>query len=386
MNRIKYYITILLLIITTSISQAQERLKELPLDIFDLPSTLHTVIAEGQGYFPVLDNLGDRMLAVFRDGGGHLGIGGFLVYAWSSGEQLNWDSPGLVVDSQYDDRNPAVALLDSGRIVIGYHEQGSYNDEGKFDTSLKKARAMYTWSDDEGLSWSPAQPIDIPGLESCSPYGRIVSATDGTLLMNVYGPYADQVPGMDKVRDDRGNYSYVIRSTDNGESWGDPSLIADGHNETALLLLTNEHILAAARSTGMQRVDFCVSHDGGYRWSNPLRITDAMQHPADLVRLSNGWILLLYGDRKSEQKSIHGVISRDEGRTWDVNHDILFSRPVVGDFGYPSAVLLPSGKIGLTYYWAGQAENAYDGSEARLYFNLFDEAELIQAYTKMFID
>ena len=53
----------------------------------------------------------------------------------------------------------------------------------------------------------------------------------------------------------------------------------------------------------------------GRSWSDPEQITQAHQHPADLVRLSNGDILLTYGNRNPPYR-IEGRISRDGGRSW----------------------------------------------------------------------
>lgn len=117
----------------------------------------------------------------------------------------------------------------------------------------------------------------------------------------------------------------------------------------------------------------------------PLRLTGFMQHPADLVLLNNGWILCFYGDRSSEEKVIRGIVSRDRGRTWDYSYGIVASRPVHGDFGYPSAIMNPNGNISLMYYWAGSARNAYDGSKANAILIQFDESELIEAYLELLV-
>ena len=95
------------------------------LNIFDLSSTKHTTVAEGQGYFPVLNLVGDKMFAVFRDGAGHLGLGGHLVYSYSIGEGIEWETPKMIVKSNKDDRNPALGITETGRIVVAYHEQWS---------------------------------------------------------------------------------------------------------------------------------------------------------------------------------------------------------------------------------------------------------------------
>jgi len=355
------------------------------LDVFNLPSTQSMVVAEGKGYFPVLQCIKERLFVVFRAGGGHLGRGGRLESLWSFKNGTFHESPGVVVDGPEDDRNPAMGVTATGRVIVAYHEQGSYNPDGSYDSKNPYGRAhcRFTYSDNDGNTWVPPKPLGVAGLDSCSPYGRIIRTGANLLLLTVYGPYSQQVPGMENARNDLNYYAYLVRSHDNGETWGEPSLIGAGYNETALLLLPDGSLQAAARSIGDQRIDLSLSRDGGFTWSSFRRITGPMQHPADLLRLSNGWILLLYGDRGAEQKMIRGIVSRDEGRTWDISYTCLFSRPVTGDFGYPSAAAWPDGRIAVMYYWAGDAANSYDGGKAQARMTLFRESEWISAYQNM---
>ena len=354
---------------------------ESPVDIFAFPSIQHMVLIEEGGYFPILNHLENDLYAVFRAGGGHLGRGGALVITHSQPDTARWTPRVTVVDGPEDDRNPAVGFGQDHRIIVGYHEQGSYTPEGKYNPSLNQALCKVTLSDDLGKTWTTPHPLGIPGLETCSPYGRIISLPDGTLLMNVYGPYTDKVPGMEAVSQDQGDYAYMVRSTDNGRTWKDPSLILAAHNETALLRLADGRLLAVARgSNNQQRLDYTLSRDEGRTWSEPLRLTGPSQHPADLIPLSNGWILMLFGDRSGSEHTIQGIISRDNALSWDVDHTLILSRPVKGDFGYPSGVLLPNGIVAYMYYWAGPARDAYDFSQARGYLIQFQESELIAAY------
>ncbi|MFB3787775.1 MAG: sialidase family protein [bacterium] len=356
---------------------------ESPADIFAFPSIQHMVLIEGGGYFPILNNLENDLYAVLRTGGGHLGRGGALVITHSQPDSARWSPRVTVVDGPEDDRNPAVGFGKNNRIIVGYHEQGSYTPEGKYNPSLNKALCKITVSDDLGKTWSAPQLLGIAGLETSSPYGRIISLPDGTLLMNVYGPYAADVPGMKSVPSDQGDYAYLVRSSDNGQTWKDPSLILGAHNETALLRLSDGRLLAVSRgSNNQQRLDYSISKDVGRTWSAPLRLTGPSQHPADLITLSNGWILMIFGDRSGSEHTIKGIISRDHALTWDVEHTIIMSRPVKGDFGYPSGVLLPNGNLAYMYYWAGPAKDAYDFSQARGYVIQFKESDLIAAYQK----
>lgn len=352
------------------------------LDIFDLESTTYEVISLKSGYFPVLNRLENRLFSVVRDGGGHLGIGGYLVLLRSFPHFVKWEKPITIINSPVDDRNPAVGFTSTNRLIVSYQEQGSYNSQNKYDPSLKKTRTMVTWSDDYGTTWVDPKPIEGIGIDGASPYGKIIKLSDGSYAMNVYGDYSRTLLEGMNISDQLGNYAYLIRSTDNGESWNNPSLILGGHNETGLAILDNGLLVAASRSVGSQKIDILLSEDQGMSWTTPVKITNANQHPADVIQLSNGWVMMFFGDRSVEEKMIRALISRDMCRTWDIGYEVLLTRPVDGDFGYPSAAILPDGRIAVTHYWAGYAKDAYDGSNVRSAVTYFNEADFIEAYEK----
>ena len=128
-------------------------------------------------------------------------------------------------------------------------------------------------------------------------------------------------------------------------------------NETALIVLPDGDILAVLRDDNAQGLHSTRSQDGGLTWSSTTQITQARQHPADLVHLSNGDILLTYGNRNPPHR-IEGRVSRDGGRSW-LNCLLTFSGHLYGytaeetrrtDLGYPSSVVR-GGSQGITMYY-----------------------------------
>ena len=138
---------------------------------------------------------------------------------------------------------------------------------------------------------------------------------------------------------------YVARSTDFGETWGDfteRALV----NETAYLYLPSGKAIAMIRrgdkGVSLWQADSC---DGGRTWSATRGITGYMEHPADLLLLQSGKILLTYG-RRRPPFGVHAMLSHDEGETWDTKHKIaLVSDGENRDLGYPSSVQLDDGTI-----------------------------------------
>jgi hypothetical protein len=131
-----------------------------------------------------------------------------------------------------------------------------------------------------------------------------------------------------------------------------------------------------------------------------VQVTGKQQHPADLVQLANGDLLLTYGNRTAPYR-IEGRISRDGGRSW-LAPLLTFSAPLYGyhlegerptDLGYPSSVVRRQNGRGqgvtLYYYnpsvrrpWQQENRQVESRYLARDYYAIavtWDEAALIAA-------
>lgn len=335
------------------------------IDLTQAPGVESSVVVYGQGYFPVMDRMPDGQLAVvLRGGGGHLGIGGRLDLLFSR-DGLTWSGKRTAIDTSADDRNPAFGITPKGRLLLGIHHQAGYNGDHIYDPKLGLARDIQLYSDDAGITWSSLQPLRYEGLEKTSPYGRIIRLKDGTYLQNVYGAYAPKVPGIVPKEEGMRDFSYAIRSTDDGVTWGDPSFVAADRNETTFLALDDGTLLAAARAARpISNLHLYRSTDAGRSW-NPLGVgtKNNGEHPADLIQLGNGVVLMIYGNRNRPGGDIRGILSRDNGKTWNTETPLQLTEPVPGDFGYPSAVVLGENLV-IVHYWAGGGQT-YDGSKAQ---------------------
>ena len=343
------------------------------LDIRSLPSTRETLAYQDGGLFPVLALTADRVaVAALRGGAGHIGREGRMETVRSLDGGRTWTPPNLVADSEDDDRNPAFGVSPHGTLILLYHRQHNYDADGNYQgrTQVADRRPvviMATRSLDAGLTWEEPYPLSIDDLPSGSPYGKIVSLADGTLLAPIYNSQA----WTDEPSGQSFDSSYLVRSRDDGLTWEDPSLIAHHKNETALIALPGGDLLAVMRDDGVQGLHSTHSQDGGFTWSDPVQITQARQHPADLVLLSNGDILLTYGNRNPPHR-IEGRISRDRGRSW-LDCLLTFSGHLYGytteesrrtDLGYPSSVVRGNGQGVTMYYYNPAMRQASDSRQA----------------------
>lgn len=376
------------------------------LDVRALPGAAETIAYKDGGLFPVLALSGDTVVATLRGGAGHLGLDGRMEIIRSLDGGRTWSPPAVVADSERDDRNPAFGVTQAGTLVLSYHRQGNYDEQGNWRRreamEERRVEVMVTRSHDQGLTWECPYPLGVDLLAAGSPFGKIVTLADGTLIMPIYaGPIPALLGSHASTVTGEGDCSYLVRSRDDGVTWGEPTLIAVNKNETALLVLPNGDLLAVMRSIPPDQALYSSrSSDGGHTWSPSVQITGARQHPADLVQLVNGDILMTYGNRTAPYR-IEGKVSRDGGRTW-LAPLLTFSAPLYGydlpaerptDLGYPSSVVHrgTGGGQGVTVYyynpavrkpWQHENRQVETRYLARDYYAIavtWDEAALIAA-------
>ncbi len=158
--------------------------------------------------------------------------------------------------------------------------------------------------------------------------------------------------------------AFVLRTEDDGETWmclpmapGDERM---SYNETALGANADGHVIALMRTA--ESVDKkqagnlyqVTSTDRGKTWSKPVN-TGIWGYPAHLLRLPDGRLMATYGYRRAP-KGIRACLSRDGGKNWDLDHEIILRADGFGsgsDLGYPITTLLSNGVLATVYYFNG---------------------------------
>ncbi len=307
----------------------------------------------GQGYFPVMVKLKDGSLgAVVRGGAPHIGVKGRLDWIRSQDGGKTWSKPTVIVDSRWDDRNPSLGQMKDGTIVVGYAEASTYDKDGKWNTSAGSYDLFYVTSTDGGKTWSEKKELYGGPIINGSPFGRIIHDRHATALMAIYGGRNPSYDGPGKLEANGRDFAGIIRSKDNGRTWGDFSLILSGHNEASLQLMPDGRLIAVVRTEG-GAISVTESKDDGHHWSPPKNLTKRGQHPADVCLLKSGVLLVTYGNRLKPH-GVGSVLSRDGGKTWDYEgrHMLAWDSQNT-DCGYPSTVQLEDGSILTMYYSVG---------------------------------
>lgn len=352
------------------------------IDVRTLKNSSESVVVAGQGYFPVIVGLpSNELFVMLRGGAPHMGIDGRLDLVRSTDSGDTWSAPLVVVDSDKDDRNPAFGRAANGILVLAYHWQAGYDDDGRWNPGPYKQDTKVTRSQDGGKTWDPPELLNLEIQRGNSPFGTMFTDAEGTLYMPIYGAKNPE-PSI-RVSFDT-TYTFLISSKDNGCSWDNIIEVAAGFNEADYLILPNGKWLCAARSQQRdeQAIYTCHSTDQGKTWSPPVKVTSAREHPPDLTLLSDGTILLNFGVRH-KPFSVQGLISRDFGQTW-LTTRLLFADDLPGgDIGYPSTARLKSGRLVTVYYRAGSPTDPGDGSYPACLAICYDEKDLLEALKKV---
>jgi BNR repeat-like domain len=272
------------------------------------------------------------------------------VECWSGGEDGRmWTQCGTVAAHEpgTNRMNVAVGLARNGDLVAlvsgwsNKHAPGIKPTKGHAEGS----DVLEPWvcrSSDAGRTWQYTLNVTLPeGMDKIIPFGDIVKCPDGGLAAGVYG----------WPKDDRSaRRAFFLRSDDDGLTWGDGTLITSDHyGEPAVFHVEGQRFIVGLRSRTERHVALAGSEDGGKTWEIEQVVTGCNEHPANLLKLSDGRILLCYSMRHRGFYGIGARVSEDGGRRWSFPM-VLVSLEDTCDGGYPSTVELDDGMLVTAYY------------------------------------
>jgi hypothetical protein len=308
----------------------------------------------------------------------------------SSDEGRSWSEPRKMPAPAGDLNNLGAlgALRDGTVLVAGM--QGllplSQRDPEKLGPPID---GIVCRSTDGGRTFGEPFLLDRMNYHCLEPAShlRFCELQDGTVLLGVtgnttrtasrffYNDGTEVPPSGSLVRPEfRDHDQWVYFSRDGGRTFGDPVLLAPWGSETNFVQLPSGKILATIRYQREWAVegddsrvlaascsdvypDFgCTifietflseSTDGGLSWTEPRKASRYLEHPSDIVQLSDGTLVMIMG-HKGFPMGPTAVWSHDEGRTWS-DHFVQLHMDPIGSAGQTTALALPDDTILVSY-------------------------------------
>ncbi len=200
-------------------------------------------------------------------------------------------------------------------------------------------------STDGGRTFEDTIKIDIsPYREGYSRTG-VVELLDGRVAYVVTETY---------LALNKHFYTYILFSSTGGRSWDPPVLVLEspdrGFHEPDIAEVAPGKIYCILRTSNRGGYLYgCRSLDGGHSWSVP-EATPMFGHPGHLLVLRDGRLLCTYG-RRIAPFGIRACLSKDGGRTWEIDQEIVIRDNLPnGDLGYPATIEYAPGRLFSCYY------------------------------------
>lgn len=319
-----------------------------------------------------------KLLAIYRESDGHAAREySRLVTKESVDAGRNWGERRVLAEGMGAQQQgqwwyyncPRINALPDGRLVANcdaysYEHLGNEHESGNF----------YWLSEDEGETWTEPIATAVGGIVP----DKVRQVSDGAWLVGTHITSAETGKLV----------QVVFRSEDQGQSWSQPTTVADdgefNHCEGSLLELPDGTLIMYMRENSHQGYPGykCISRDCGKTWEGPCRTLMAgCERPVPGL-LKSGNVLVTYrpnmrggGAGKHNQfaylESVESALEPERekqiGRIIMLDHD----NSPAPDTGYSGWVQLPDGKILCIYYIKREAPMAW------IRGCLFQESELV---------
>jgi hypothetical protein len=278
--------------------------------------------------------------------------------------ELSGDASITVTDDSTHNAFPGLALMGDGNLIAVYRTGTQHSG------SSQDGRIVRKISTDDGATWGSAADVANPADDARDP--EVTVLTDGTVAVryvryngtasgfslwlikstdngSTWGspiqittsvavassaakivelPNGDLICPLYGNATGTGNWSaYLVRSTDAGATWGSQVTIAtgtigvgDNWTEPYILLLSDGRLMCAIREDTDRDIYLTYSDDDGATWSTPQIAFDGWAKPF-LLETATGAVVCVTRSEESDERAFY-VVSWDQGQSWSDDIDL----------------------------------------------------------------
>ena len=337
-------------------------------------------------FLPNIVPLSDQeLLCFYRRGQAFYSLDGTLAQLRSNDGGDTWTEEGLIWDPAAE-RDPHTysaphgTLLKNGNLVIVAHRYPATPENFfRFNPETGGSRPTETvlfHSQDSGQSWSAPQVLELGSDRVLDTPSGVIELEDGGwfLAFEQWKTWDDDSPLHIK--------GFGLYSREQGKTWeeredfpsADDSDRMYSHSRYSRMLDGRICALQWTQNIGGQEnypLHLVTSDITGKHWTQP-QPTDIQAQTSWVADLGTGLLAATYTIREGMKPGVLVALSEDEGRTWDLEHQVMIwdavgqeflgvshkpEYPASHDniaFGKPNTARLPDGDL-ISSWWCTQA-------------------------------